>query len=128
MKRSIAVIVVALYGLLSIGVHVHLHYCCGKLSGLHLVSGADGCCGSESHEGCSVEHACCSYEEIDLSIQEDHYRSFFQLTIPQVEEISYPEFFAVLSDQPKAPLSTVGDFAVKRKLYLEFSSLIYYAG
>ena len=127
MKRSIAIFVIALYGILSIGVHIHLHYCCGKLAGMELVSKQSGCCSSEETEGCTLSHNCCSYTQLDFALEDDHYSSSFHFLIPfSKEEI-------LISAQPIAAIeqeiNTTNplDLAVKRRLFLEHSCLIYYA-
>jgi hypothetical protein len=126
-KRSIAIFVVALYGILSIGVHIHLHYCCGKLAGMELVSKQHNCCGDDENQSCSVTHQCCSYTQLDFALEDEHFSSSFQYLIASpVEKIQIPE--QVISQLNKeTSFSTRFDFAEKRRLFLEHSALIYYA-
>ena len=127
MKKSITILVVALYGVLSIGVHIHLHYCCGKLSGMELISEPNACCSNEENPGCSVSHQCCTFTLLDFSIEDEHYSSSFQYLIPLPKEDFLPSvsFLAEVKNDvnPIAP----DDYGLKRKLFLEHSSLIYYA-
>ncbi|MFM9985125.1 MAG: hypothetical protein ACKVOK_07830, partial [Flavobacteriales bacterium] len=117
----------ALYGILSVGVHIHLHYCCGKLAGMELVSKQHNCCDDDNNQGCSVTHQCCTYTELNFALEDEHYSSCFQylITAP-VEEIPIPD--QVISEPNKeADLTTHFDFAAKRRLFLEHSALLYYA-
>jgi hypothetical protein len=68
------------YGVLSIGLHLHLHYCCGKLSDVGLFE-TRGCCEDQSENtdnSCSYASSCCTFENFDFKINEGHYATFFK--------------------------------------------------
>jgi hypothetical protein len=84
MRRSAAIIVMIIYGVLSIGVHMHLHYCCGKLSDISFIT-AQGCDHeneSESESCCKKSDHCCSYADISLKLDESHSGSYFKIVLP----------------------------------------------
>lgn len=56
------------YVVLTSGVHLHLHYCCGKLAELNLFRFEDKCCSHDSHESCAYHKNCCEYEEFSVKL------------------------------------------------------------
>ena len=77
------------------GLHVHLHYCCGQLAGIALntfIVEEDSCCDSH-HNGCSAKKGCCSSDEINLSIEDEHAKASFEFEIQDVaQEVNLSEF------------------------------------
>jgi hypothetical protein len=61
-----------MYGMLSLGLSVHLHYCCGKLKSFSINEEAVACCEPGKTEGCTLNTSCCSSEEFRIAIEDEH--------------------------------------------------------
>jgi len=131
MKRIVLLTILSVYVLLTAGVQLHLHYCCGHLSDFHFQATNDCEHGNdEEHEGdcCGKQH-CCSFIHIDLKVDESH----------QPSELA--RFIPILFLEPNVPLpamdvcanSNIIDFSENdspppnSKRYLLFHSLVLYA-
>jgi hypothetical protein len=85
-KRLSIALLLALYALLSLGVQLHLHYCCGQLSDMHFFSSPVCHHSSEDkNDHCCQKTNCCSYVHIDLSIDDSHQPSENARFIPFAE-------------------------------------------
>ena len=73
MKKLWVIAIMCVYFLLTLGMQLHLHYCCGELADLHLFSAEQGC---DSHanedDHCCKKGNCCSFFEIDLRVDDSH--------------------------------------------------------
>ena len=73
MKRLILIAVLGAYTLLSVGMQLHLHSCCGKLSDFHFLSANHCDHSSESdNDHCCKKDNCCSFIHIDLKVDDSH--------------------------------------------------------
>lgn len=95
MKRFLLIAVLSVYTLLTVGMQLHLHYCCGELSDLHFFASKE--ChqepeGEEDH--CCKKGNCCSFIHIDLKVDDSHQPSetarFTPLEIAQSFDYSLP--------------------------------------
>jgi hypothetical protein len=130
MRRYAAIAVMTIYGILSIGIHLHLHYCCGKLSDVSLFN-KQGCNHEEHQESCcrKTDH-CCSYADISLKIDESHSATYFKVVLPDFELFSSHEQETVfpcrsgfltemVPDQHAPPIGVPA--------YVMYRSLLFYA-
>ena len=79
MKKLLALVLLMGYGLSSIGMTVHLHYCCGKLDKIQFSAPSKKHCGNK-HEHISGK-SCCDDKEISIKLKSD-YNSEKQLIAP----------------------------------------------
>lgn len=124
-----AISLLSMYVLLTVGVHVHMHYCCGQLTRVCVAANYDPCCRTAAHkESNTVAKNCCSDNLLDLIIKDEHCISYFKYVSGEavVNEESVVPLLTVLS---KSPAIAVHPTAQKQKLrlFLQHSSLIYYA-
>jgi hypothetical protein len=84
MRKSLAIIIMSIYGVLSIGIHLHLHYCCGKLSDISIFSSKQ-CNHQEDHDDtcCKKSSNCCQFQDVSLKLDESHNSSSFSFNILQ---------------------------------------------
>jgi len=131
MKRWILYTVAVMYALLSIGVHVHLHYCGAKLKHFSLLNEEHSCCPHEHEHGMDEVHgSCCSDENFNFQTDEAHTGTFFFFNseLAEISLIVQPIFDA-LSQVETLP----SQFAESRPpplvkpAYILFQSPIYYA-
>ncbi len=67
MRRFIAMALVIWYGLFAIGLHIHVHYCCGQIANIAINTTADACssqCASAHHAApeASCSSSCTSHQ------------------------------------------------------------------
>lgn len=71
MKKAVAIAIGMIYLLLTAGVQIHKHYCCGKLKEVSFTGTPDVCCTSDKGT-CSFSHKCCDIKEFNLKIVDEH--------------------------------------------------------
>ena len=59
-----------MYAVLSTGLNIHLHYCCGKLAELNVLQSIERCCVHEMDHSCTVRKNCCQFEDIRLKMDQ----------------------------------------------------------
>jgi hypothetical protein len=129
-KKAVIIAMLSIYALLSLGVQLHLHYCCGELSDLHFFASKE--ChhepeGKEDH--CCKKGNCCSFIHIDLKVDDSHQPSETARFIPTT--FSEP----IVCSNPIASVSTAQAITFSKndypppnsKRYLLFHSLVLYA-
>lgn len=98
MKRILLITVLGVYALLSVGMQLHLHYCCGKLSDFHFLPSGECNHATESDEDhCCKKENCCSFIHIDLKVDDSHQPSETARFIPL--DVA-PTFEFSVSEQP----------------------------
>jgi hypothetical protein len=63
---------VGCYLLLSAGIQLHVHYCCGEVSDVHLSAEQSCNHGADDDHNCCKKGSCCSYIHLDLTIDDSH--------------------------------------------------------
>lgn len=130
MRRSIAITVSIIYGILSVGIHLHMHYCCGKLSDISLVTNTACDHGSDNQSCGKKSDHCCNFQDIALKIDDSHSASYFKIVLPAVE-ISSPGFKG--ADEVLSIIATNQHVVYAHAppadipIYLSCCSLIFYA-
>jgi hypothetical protein len=82
-KRAAIIAMLSIYALLSLGVQLHLHYCCGELSDFHFFASKDCKQTPSDHEDhCCKKGNCCSFIHIDLKVDDSHQPSETARFIP----------------------------------------------
>ncbi|MDZ4751616.1 MAG: hypothetical protein SGI87_08390 [Flavobacteriales bacterium] len=71
MQKTIAIALGLIYLLLSSGIQIHQHYCCGKLKEVSFTGVPDHCCATE-HGSCSISKKCCDIRELNFKIDDVH--------------------------------------------------------
>lgn len=104
MRRVFAITTMIWYAVLSMGFQVHIHYCCGDISGIAINQPVETkeCCGAH-HEGCSVEKTCCSSDNFYVALEEEHNSPselFIQASVPQETQ----EVAILFEEQEAQPL------------------------
>ncbi len=129
-KRVAVISMLCIYFLLSLGMQLHLHYCCGELADFHLLTSEhcthdDG--GSEDH--CCKKENCCSFIHIDLRVEDSHQPSEIARFIPF--DFSEPIVFCspaiVRNDSSGIEFVENNSPPPNSKRYLLFGSLVLYA-
>jgi hypothetical protein len=121
---------IAVYTLLSVGMQLHLHYCCGQLSDFHFLP-SDTCNHtSETNEDhCCKKENCCSFIHIDLRVEDSHQPSEIARFIPF--DFSEPIVFCspniVRNDSSGIEFVENNSPPPNSKRYLLFGSLVLYA-
>jgi hypothetical protein len=131
MKRWILYTVAVMYALLSIGVHIHLHYCGSNLKHFSLLQEEHSCCPHEHHhESDEVHSNCCSDENFTFQTDDEHTGSFFFFNSEVLAE-SRPihGIFEALSEEKSIPVQIEDNRPppLLRPAYILFQSPIYYA-
>lgn len=132
LKKSIVIVMMSIYGILSVGIHIHAHYCCGKLSTVDFFEPVKHCCShnEKTHEGISFQKDCCDFELYDFTIDQSHQGSTFQIVFPTlIVEKTMASF--TLSDIKSSnkdthPLSDTGP-PITVPLFIKHQSLVLYA-
>ena len=130
MKRILLITMLCVYTVISVGIQIHLHYCCGKLSDFHFfpTTTCDHSSG-EDNDHCCKKNNCCSFLHIDLGIDDSHQPSessrlltceVSQTHIPCYEQTHAP----ILIHRFHKPDSSAPPNYPR---YLLFRSLVYYA-
>ena len=129
-KRVAAIAMLCVYFLLTVGMQLHIHYCCGELSDFHLLT-TEQCThndeGSEDH--CCKKENCCSFIHIDLRVEDSHQPSEIARFIPFVfsDPIVYFPSNAVNNDSSRIEFVQNDSPPPNSKRYLLFGSLVLYA-
>jgi hypothetical protein len=129
MKKWLSIFMMNFYLVMSIGVQLHLHYCCGHLSDIHLL-GQEACNHhQEDSDHCCQKNECCSFVHLYLKVDDSHHptasTAFEPFEIGAIES-------AVIDCCPFAPLHSshvvAQDFSppIERR-YVLFQSLMLYA-
>ncbi|MFN6378965.1 MAG: HYC_CC_PP family protein [Flavobacteriales bacterium] len=132
MKRWLGIIIVALYGLLSTGLHVHMHYCHGKLKHVAVASQADECCKADHQCGSldGIHASCCDNENITFELESDHtsgaFKSFEFIAIDNVEIFKSPTITTSIDEDSFVP-SIESRPPPNRPIFLLNQSLVFYA-
>ena len=121
---------ICIYGVLSVGVHLHLHYCCGKIKEVRLAEQSAGCCHQHGDDHrCGFAKDCCAWENVDLKIEDSHQAVFFKVPlVAQEASFSMPDLMStdVVDNTPEwtryhiRPPSRV-------PLFIRYQSLVLYA-
>lgn len=133
MKRVLGLLCIFYYLLVSVGVHIHLHYCKGNLRNFSINLPADECC--KSDHTCDKTHLaanCCSNEVISVDLETDHtspsdwrghFTSFEDFGTNSIPETEYQWLWmaSVLSFANSDPPP------LEEKKYRTFCSLLFYA-
>lgn len=131
MKRFSLLTVLSVYILLSVGVQLHLHYCCGHLADFHFISSqrCEENAGEEDNDTCCGKSHCCSYVHINLKVDDSHQPSetarFEPIILENPSQFSFPLPKNNISrcDVPKEKNAPPPDDG----RYLRFHSLVLYA-
>jgi len=132
-RKYVVILIALIYTTLSVGINLHLHYCCGKLANIHLVGSEHNCCDTteHNHDGCELGKHCCSNEDIKVSIDEKHQPSQFKVTFvaSQSFPVSYTirEFAFIIVAKQTISFGTDSDPPAKLPVYLMQHSLLFYA-
>ncbi len=132
MNRWLGIIIVALYGLLSTGLNIHLHYCHGKLKHVAVASQADECCKADHKCGSldGIHASCCDNQNLTFELESDHTSSAYQIfefvAIDKVEIDQAPTFAADLNQGSFVP-SLESRPPPNRPIFLLNQSLVLYA-
>lgn len=121
-----------MYSLLAIGVHIHMHYCCGKLASVQFFDQKETCCShdEDDHAGAAIEAKCCSNESLNINLNAEH-EAFswnpqvsshvaLSVAVAQPEVSCFVSKSVFVSNKANAP-------PAKIPIYLSIQSLIYYA-
>jgi len=129
MKRSVTIVFLSFYVLISLGLTINLHYCGGKLESLNLFGNTDSCCcGGEI-----MNKSCCENQVLHYEISDEQRVSQDNriLTIPSFDLDIQPIIDITLLnneielDFQRLENSTSPPF--KNPFWILNCSLIYYA-
>lgn len=131
MRRHLAIFIMVVYGVLSVGIHLHMHYCCGQLADISIFD-HDACNHHEENSGecCKKSTGCCSFEDITLKLNDSHNATYFKIFVSGPAEMVPVEPFQpiaissqndhqIYADAPNIPLGI--------PIYLKHHSLVLYA-
>jgi hypothetical protein len=131
MGKVIAILILFIYSLLNTGANLHLHFCKGDLKHVGLGATEDSCCPhSEDHHETTIGSNCCTDENINFSIDDEHVvSSTLELNmINPIEIVDYTSPLIKAEIERTVELGATDSAPpVKRPLYTLFSSRIYYA-
>lgn len=131
MGKVVAILILFMYSLLNTGANLHLHFCKGDLKHVGLGTTHEGCCPhNETHHETTISSTCCSDENINFSLDDDHLvSSVLELNMISPEAIVEftPSFVQTEIERTVELSATDSAPPVKRPLYTLFSSRIYYA-
>lgn len=97
MLKTKAIIAALIYTFSSLGLLVHVHFCCGGVAGISVISELTPCsCDHHDHE-CGGGEDCCDFESFYLDTGEDH-KTPAPIEIQLTEQISNVSFATVLDD------------------------------
>jgi hypothetical protein len=120
----------SVYTLLTVGMQLHLHYCCGELSDLHFFASTD--CKQtpgDEEDHCCKKGNCCSFIHIDLKVDDSHQPSetarFIPIEIAQSSDYSVP-CIAMLTGLTDFITESHSPPPISRR-YVLYRSLVLYA-
>lgn len=130
MKKLWVIAIMCVYFLLTLGMQLHLHYCCGELADLHLFSAEQGCDSRANEDDhCCKKGNCCSFFEIDLSVDDSHQPSeqarYTPFEIAQQLVYSLPSQISLMCMEGFSSVSHSPPPINRR--YVLFGSLVLYA-
>ncbi|MCC6601168.1 MAG: hypothetical protein IT223_10905 [Crocinitomicaceae bacterium] len=110
MRKWMAIGMMAIYGIMSIGVHLHLHYCCDKLEDIGFLSAVANCCEAEQDDQCNISPSCCANEKLDFQLDDEQRLTsalrIFQKFIPaKVPHFEFSGVERVLQNHPDVLLN-----------------------
>lgn len=132
MKKGLLITIAAFYLLATVGIHLHIHYCCGKVADVTLFGGNDGCCKHHGEDAtCHLQKKCCTFSEVDFKVDEAH-------TVPAFTEVSataiaHPTFHWTVSNTHSVVVSKARLLPRSQAppddtpAFLRFQSLLFYA-
>ena len=71
MKKLVAIFLLLIYGITTVGATVHMHYCMNKLVGSSLYQGKDANCGKCGMKK-SATKGCCKDEDTFIQLKKEH--------------------------------------------------------
>ena len=130
MKKSIHILIIALYTFLNMGLVVNAHYCCGKIDSISLFSAkAETCklCGKKK-----MSNKCCKDTKTQISTEDDqiNHQVILDLTsflhciaiLPQEIHFLSNEFESISGDEKQISLFETGP--PKTPIYIQIRSLL----
>lgn len=72
MKKWLGIVMMSFYLVMSIGVQLHMHYCCGQLSDIHLFVHESCNHANDDSDHCCKKNECCSFIHLDLKVDDTH--------------------------------------------------------
>jgi len=129
-KKFGGIAIVCVYFLLTLGMQLHFHYCCGELADLHLFSSAH--CGhneQQDEDHCCKKSNCCSFIHLDLKVDDSHQPSENFRLLP----IDVAQPIACYSTSEPSVISRPGFTSVSHspppisKRYVLYQALVLYA-
>jgi hypothetical protein len=132
LRKSFAIFMMAIYGVLSIGIHLHAHYCCGKFTELSLYEPVKSCCAHDDHseqEGPAFTNNCCDFDHYDLKIDDSHAASYSHFVLPAVavEEVQTPLPVTIVKGKVHVPGVPVNGPPSDIPLFIKHHALVLYA-
>jgi hypothetical protein len=131
MRRFFAIVLVAVYTLLSTGMTLHLHYCMGNLKHVSVASDDMGCCKKDhSCTGTEIHSSCCSDQNInfDLEVEQSRVPEFYwnapAVLVSAVEPIT---LYIPIKGEKLSVYHTDSGPPLKRPLYQLYSSYLIYS-
>jgi len=128
MVKLLRIGLVALYVVLTTGVHLHAHACCSDESVLSLVTFSDSCCDSGQGDGACCSGCSCD-AVLDFRLEDEHLAGQTDL-VKSLGSFTSPAVFRRASENSelKATLSSISDDAPPPKLkrYCLYCALIVY--
>jgi hypothetical protein len=130
MKKWLSIVLVSCYLLITLGVQLHLHYCCGELSDIHLFNRHSCDHQQDNSDPCCKKSNCCSYVYLDFKVDDSHQPTasteaqLQQLAImpvlstPQASIVRCEQTYSLQADASPPPIG---------HRYVLFHSLILYA-
>jgi hypothetical protein len=105
MKRLILILLLLVYGSTSMGMTLHVHYCCGKLKSIRLSQAEHNCCNADGKE-CD-DKKCCEDKQISFQVQDEPeaFEGFSYIAFPEIANSVFPSFkLPVLIQSASPPL------------------------
>ncbi len=133
MKKILGILCVCYYLLVTVGVHIHLHYCKGNLKDFSINSMGETCC--KVDHSCEKSHfgkSCCSNEIISINLESDHTSaSEMRITFSEADQVAWtlsPYLFVHSSDrEERLSFSNTDPPPAEEKRYQMYCSLLFYA-
>lgn len=131
MRVALLQILTAWYAIATIGVHIDVHFCCGKITDIGWVALEKSCCGEHTDKShCSTHSGCCSMAELDYWVDTDHHGVRFHWS-PETPAPPVNDVFAFeLSDRvvnTKSTPTSGHDPPDPVPPYIAYQSLLLYA-
>ncbi|MFN0031908.1 MAG: HYC_CC_PP family protein [Flavobacteriales bacterium] len=130
MKKLAVILLTAMYTVLAAGIHLHLHYCCGKLTDISLNDDGKNCRGDEQgqNNACSIYALCCATDEVHYALEDEHCGSVFQLIAESGPSVQLSPISSFTAIENAAPVyAGNGSPPARGRLFVMHSSLMLYA-